>query len=118
MRFLKLGGAGANTVFELGVEPLELPGLAIQFGEHLDLGAQHLRHDRHRNVVDGAHLVAAQPVEIADLYRRDEDHCCFLEARVLADHGGEFEAVELRHADVDQDDRDLVLEQIFQRLAA
>ena len=37
---------------------------------------------------------------------------------MLADHGGEFEAVELGHADVDQDDRDVVLEQIFQRFAA
>ena len=37
---------------------------------------------------------------------------------MLADHGGELETVELRHADVDQDDRDFVLEQKFQRFAA
>ena len=37
---------------------------------------------------------------------------------MLADHRGELEAVQLRHADVDQNDRDFVLEQIFQRLAA
>ena len=37
---------------------------------------------------------------------------------MLADHRGELEAVELRHADVDQDDRDLVLEQMLQRLLA
>ena len=37
---------------------------------------------------------------------------------MLADHGGELEAVKLRHADIEQDDRDFVLEQIFQRLAA
>ena len=36
---------------------------------------------------------------------------------MLADHRRELEAVELRHADVDQDDRDFVLEQVFQRLA-
>ena len=35
---------------------------------------------------------------------------------MLADHVGEFEAVQFRHADVDQDDRDLGLEQIFQGL--
>ena len=34
-----------------------------------------------------------------------------LEARMLADHRRELEAVELRHADVDQHDRDVVLEQ-------
>ena len=37
---------------------------------------------------------------------------------MLADHGGEFETVQLRHADVDQNDRDFVLEQVFERLAA
>ena len=36
---------------------------------------------------------------------------------MLADHGGELEPVQLRHADVDQDDGDFVLEQKFQRLA-
>ena len=42
----------------------ELLRLAVEFGEHLDLGAQHLGHDRHRDVVDGAHLVALEPVDI------------------------------------------------------
>ena len=37
---------------------------------------------------------------------------------MLADHRRELEAVELRHADVDQDDRDVRLEQLLQRLAA
>ena len=37
---------------------------------------------------------------------------------MLADHGGELESVQLRHADVDQNDRDVDLEQVFQRLAA
>ena len=37
---------------------------------------------------------------------------------MLADHGGEFETVELGHADVDEYDRDLVLEQEFECLAA
>ena len=40
-----------------------------------------------------------------------------LEARMLADHRGELEAVELRHADVDQHDGDVRLEQLAQRLA-
>jgi hypothetical protein len=47
----------------------------------------------------------------------DEDDRGVLEARMLADHGSELEAVELRHADVHQDDGDLLLEQILQRLA-
>ena len=115
--FFQLRGAGANPVLEFDVEPLQLTGLAIEFGEHLDLGAQDFRHHRHRNVVDRAHLVAAQPVDIADLDRRDEYHRGLLEAGMFADHRGEFEAVEFRHADVDQDDGDVVLEQEFERFA-
>ena len=52
-----------------------------------------------------------------EMDRRDEDDRGLLEARMLADHRGELEAVELRHADVDQDDGDVVLEQMLQRLA-
>ena len=37
-----------------------------------------------------------------------------LEARMLADHRRQLEAVELRHADVDENDGDVVLEQELQ----
>ena len=107
-----------DALLELGVEPLELPVLAIEIGEDADLGAQHLRHDRHRHIVHRAHLVAAQMIDLGEVDRRDEDHRDLLEARMLADHRGELEAVELRHADVHQDDGDLVLEQLLQRLLA
>ena len=36
---------------------------------------------------------------------------------MLADHGGKLEPVQFRHADVDQNDRNFVLEQVFERLA-
>ena len=36
---------------------------------------------------------------------------------MLADHGGELESVQFRHADVDQNDRNFVFEQVFERLA-
>ena len=115
---LQFGGALGDPLLQLGVEPLELPGLAIELGEDADLGPQHFRHDRHRNVVDRAHLVAAQVIDVGQMDRRDENHRDLLEARMLADHRRELEAVELRHADVDQDDRDLVLEQLLQRFLA
>ena len=117
MRGFELGRALAHAPLQLGIEPLELPGLAIKLGEDLDLGAQHLRHDRDRHVIDRAHLVAAQAIDIVHLHGGDEDDRGLLEARMLADHGRELKAVELRHADVDQHDRDVVLEQKFQRLA-
>ena len=57
-------------------------------------------------------------IDVADLNRGDEDHRRLLETRMFADHGRELESVELRHTDVDENDRDLVLEQNFQRLPA
>ena len=113
---LELGSAGGDALLELGIERLELAGLAVELDEHLDLGAQHLRHHRHRDIVDRADLVAAQMVGVGDLHARHEDHGELLEARVLADHGGELEAVDLRHDHVDQDDGDVGLEQDAERL--
>ena len=40
-----------------------------------------------------------------------------LEARMLANHRRELEAVQIRHAHVDQDQCDFVLEQALERLA-
>ena len=50
----KLRGALRHPALQLGVQQFELAGLAIQLGEHLHLGAQQLRHDRHRHVIDRA----------------------------------------------------------------
>ena len=37
---------------------------------------------------------------------------------MLADHGGELEPVQFRHANVEQNNRDFVLEQVFKRFPA
>ena len=37
---------------------------------------------------------------------------------MLADHLGELEAVEVRHADIDQYDRDVGLQEMLERLVA
>src|ERR1700682_1208513 len=49
--------------------------------------------------------------------RRNEDDRGFAETRMIAQHGGELETVKLRHADVDKNDRNVVLEQELQGLA-
>ena len=116
-RGLELRGARGDAPFELGVQLLQRARLAIQLGEDADLGPQDLGHDRHRHVVDGAALVAAQPIELGHHHGRHEDDRRLLAARVLADHRGQLVAVEVRHADVDQDDGDLVLQQRLERLA-
>ena len=38
-RGFELGGALGHASFQLGIEPLELAGLAIELGKYLDLGA-------------------------------------------------------------------------------
>src|SRR5262245_41273012 len=49
---LELRSTVDDAALELAVELLELPGLAIELGEHLDLGTQHVGDDRDRDVVD------------------------------------------------------------------
>ena len=40
-----------------------------------------------------------------------------LEARMLANHRRQFESVQIRHAHIDENQRDFVLQQAFERLA-
>src|SRR5206468_8467733 len=112
---LQLGGTAHDALLELGIQCLELAGLAVELDEHLDLGAQYLGYDRHGDIVDRADLVAAQVVSLAYLHARHEDHGELLEARMLADHLGELEAVNMWHHDVDQDNGDIGLEQDAER---
>src|SRR4051812_4379543 len=114
-RIVELRGPFGDTVLELLVELLELTRLAVKLGEDPDLGAQNFRDHRHRNVVDRAQLIAAQPIDIREIDGGDEDDRRLLETWVLADHRRQLEAVELGHADVYEDDSDLGLEQVLQR---
>src|SRR5579871_1534105 len=115
-RGFEFRGAFGDAALQLDVHLFELPGLAEKFGKDPHLGAQQVGHYRHRHVINRAELITAQPVDVLDLDRRDEDDRRFLKTRMLADHLGELEAVEFRHADVDQDHRDVVLEEKRQRL--
>ena len=117
-RRLQFRRAGRHPLLQLGVHALELPGLAVELGEHPDLCAQHLRHDRDRHVVDRAHFVAAQTIHLGQMDRRDEDHRSLLEPRMLPDHRGELEAIEIGHADIHQDHRDFRFQEMRQRLPA
>ena len=117
VRGLELRRALGDMALELQVQLLELAGLAVKLDEDFDLGAQHIRDDRYRHVVHRAHGIAAQPVDVSQVDRGNEDDRRLAETRMLAQHGGELKAVELRHADVDENDRDVVLEQELQGLA-
>ncbi len=113
-RSLELGGPFRHAALELAVELLELSGLAVELGEDLHLRPQHLGNYRNRNVVDGAHLVGTQAVDVGQMDGGDEDYRRLLKPRVLANHRRQLESVQLRHADVHQDDRDFLLEQLLE----
>ena len=117
VRSFQLGRAFRHVPFELKVHPLEFAGLAEQLGEHTHLGAQDLGDDRHRHIVDRSHLIAAQPIDIGQVNGGYKNDRRFAEAWMLADHRSELETVEFRHADVDKNDGDVVLEQELQCFA-
>ena len=48
----ELRRALGDAALELGIQLLELAGLAVELGEDPHLGAQQLRHHRHRHIVD------------------------------------------------------------------
>jgi hypothetical protein len=72
--------------------------------------------DRDRNVIDRPHLVGAQPVDIGQMDRRDEDDRRVLKPRVLADHRRQLEPVQLGHAHVHEDDGNILFQQLLERL--
>src|SRR5579863_5973725 len=79
----QFAGALAHPILEVGVEPLQLPCLAVELGEYPDFCPQHFRYYRYRHVVHRAHLIAAKTIQIGNLNGRDEDHCRLLETRML-----------------------------------
>jgi hypothetical protein len=114
----QLGRALRDPSLQLLVEPLELPGLAVEVGEHAHARAQDLGLHRHADVVHRAALEAAQAVDVAEVHGGDEDDRRALVARVLADHRRQLEAVQLRHAHVDQHHGDVRAQQMLERLLA
>jgi len=56
-----------HTPFQFAVQLLELPSLSIELNEDLHLGAQQIRNDRNRHVVDRPHLIAPYPVNIGEM---------------------------------------------------
>src|SRR5499425_1853795 len=105
-----------DATLELLVELFELPGFAIELGEDPDLGAQHFGNDWHRDVIDRAHFIGAQAVDVGQMDGGNEDDRGALKARMLANHRGQLEAVEFGHAHVHEDDGDVMLEEVFERL--
>ena len=111
-RLFEIGRPLGDALLEIRVQPLECACLAIQFREDAHFGAQYLRHHRHRHVIDPARFISPEPVQIRQVNGGDENQRRLLKAGVLADHRGELEAVQVRHLDVDQHDRDFELQEV------
>ena len=97
---------------------LDLAGHREQVDEHRHLGAQHDRLDRLEHIVDRAHRIAAHQMLLLLVDRGEEDDRDALGLLAAADDLGGLVAVHAGHVDVEQDHRELALEQVAQRLLA
>ena len=90
----------------------------MEFGENADFCAQQLRNDRDGNVIDGPALIAFEPVDIGQVHGRNKNDRRLFKARVLPDDVGQFEPVELRHANVHENHGNIAFQQDLHRLSA
>ena len=97
--------------------PAQAPLRQVQVDEDLHLRAQHVGIDRREDVVDRAERVAEAGLHLVGV-RGDEDDRRARRSLVLADQLGGLEAVDVGHVDVEQDRRELGLEDLLQRLRA
>jgi hypothetical protein len=95
---------------------LPLGAQAREIAEDADLGAQHERVERLEDVVDRSGLVAAGDVLDVGRQRGQEDDRRVGRALAAADERGGLEAVHPRHLHVEQDRREVLLEDRAQRL--
>jgi hypothetical protein len=94
---------------------LERLALGEELDEHRDLRPQDLGRERLEDVVDGPHRVAAEHVNVAAVIGGQEDDRRVARALALADERGGLVAVEVRHRDVEQDQREVAGEDLAQR---
>ena len=123
---LLLGPQALGVGAQIGVEQgllvprlaLDLLGFVEQVDEHRDLGPQDDRIDRLEHIIDGAHRIAAKQMLGLLVDRRQEDDRNALGLVAGADDLGGLVTVHSRHVDVEQDHRELALEQVAQRFLA
>ena len=97
--------------------PLHARGLLVEVHEDPDLGAEDLGVDRGADVVHRPQRVDPRDVLLVVL-GGEEDDGRRLRALALADEGGGLEAVHARHVHVQQDHREVLVQDVLQRLLA
>jgi hypothetical protein len=109
--------ARLDAALQLCVEEFVLPGLPEEIGKHPYLGPQKFGDDWHKYVVDRP---AAVPFDTIGVGQRDggnKNDSGLLKARMIADHPSEFKTVELRHADIAENNSDVLLEKLLESLS-
>ena len=96
----------------------ELLVLLVQLDEDGDLRAQHGRVERLEDVVDGAGGITAEDLLLVLRDRGDEDDRNVARTLAPLDQCGGLEPVEPWHLHVEQDHRDVVAEELAQRVLA
>ena len=115
-------GVGAQIGVEQGLLmprlALDLLGLFEQVDEHRDLGAKNDGIDRFEHIIDRTHRISAEEMLGLLVDRRQEDDGNALGLLAAANDLGGFVTVHAWHVDVEQDDRELTLQEVAERLLA
>jgi hypothetical protein len=96
---------------------LDLLRLLVEVHEHGDLGLEDLRDHGSADEVHCPQRIAAEDVGLHLVHGREEDDGRLLGARARADHLRGLEAVHHRHVHVEEDDREVLLQEGAQGLA-
>jgi len=97
---------------------LQLERALLQLDEHARLGAQHLGPHRFHHEIECAELVALEDLVVLPGQAGDEDDRRGAVARARANQARGLEAVHAGHRDVEDDQREVLLEQSRERLDA
>src|SRR3984893_6159579 len=112
----QFGGPLFDAALQLRIEELELPGLPEEVGKYPYLGQQKFGDDWHKYIIDRPVAVPFHTIWVGQRDGGNKDDCGVLKARMIADHPSEFKTGELRHADIAQNDSDVLLEKLLERL--
>src|SRR6266446_1387438 len=103
-----------NQLFELSAIPPQLLLGLVELHEHGYLGPHDGGDHWGEDEVDRSEIVAPTHVDLGVVERGDEDDRGHLRSRSLTNQSGGLEAVHPRHPHVEQDDREVLLQELAQ----
>src|SRR5690242_2899045 len=105
-----------DSDLQLSGLPLDFFGLFVQIYKHRDFGEQYLRHDWFHQVIHSPNLVTPENVRIAGVDSSEENDRGILRTRTPTDEFSRLKAINIRHLNIKQDHRKVLMQQTFQRL--